>query len=137
MDAVTVVLVLATTAIFAGLTFGLGRRLPDDARRALPIFAVLDAVLTLLAAVIVLRAPDEGWVVLFYFGATAASLLLPERRALALIGFAGVAAAVCLARIDDLPTAVGPGRLRGHDRRDRLRDVEAAPDEPQAVHRPA
>jgi two-component system sensor histidine kinase DesK len=109
VDAITVVLVLVTTGIFAGLTFGLGRRLPDDGRRAMPILALLDATLTVLAAVIVLRAPDEGWVVLFYFGATAASLLLPERRALALIAFAGTSAAICLAQIDDLPSAIVQG----------------------------
>ena len=109
VDAVTVMLVLVATAIFAGLTFGLGRRLPDDSRRALPILALFDATLTVLAAVIVLRSPDEGWIVLFYFGATAASLLLPERRALGLIAFAGIVTAVCLAQIDDVPSAVVQG----------------------------
>ena len=37
-------------------------------------------------------SPDEGWIVLFYFASTAASMLLPERRAIALIVAPGVCA---------------------------------------------
>ena len=103
-----------------------------------PILAVLDVGADRsLAAAIVLRAPDEGWVVLFYYAATAASLLLPERRALALIGFAGVAAAVSAWPYRRPATAVVQGALRVDHRRHGLRDVAAAADEPQALRRPA
>lgn len=81
---------LAVTALFTLLLVAVGRRSPDDARRANPALAIVDLVILGLAAWIVANSPDQGWVGLFYFGSTAASMLLPERRAIVLIIASGV-----------------------------------------------
>ena len=100
---------LAATACFAFLTLWLGRRAPDDPHRADRRLAVLDLAITGLAAFAVLRSPDEGWIALFYYGSTAASLLLPDRRALTLIAVAGVVAGICLLGFGDAPSALVQG----------------------------
>ena len=79
----------------------LARRSPDDERRRSPALALLNVAIIGLATATVVRAPDEGWIALFYYGATAASLLLPERRAIALIVASGVMCAVSLAGVVD------------------------------------
>ncbi len=70
-------LVLAATASFAFLIWTLARRPPDDPRRASPILAGLDIAIIAFAAAATVRSPDEGWLALFYYASTAASLLLP------------------------------------------------------------
>ena len=100
-EPIVAVLVLSTTAIFALLIGLLARRGPLDERRASPVLAALNLAIIVLATATVVRAPDEGWVALFYYGSTAASLLLPERRAVAIIAAAGVMCAVSLAGVDD------------------------------------
>jgi len=55
------------------------------------------------------RSPDQGWIALFYFASTAASMLLPERRALALIGIAGIVAAISLTPTEDAASAIVQG----------------------------
>jgi two-component system, NarL family, sensor histidine kinase DesK len=102
-------LALAATAIFAVMVFAIGRSTPSDPRRANPIWAGLDLAMLALATAAVLRGPDEGWVVLYYYASTAASMLLPERRALALIGAAGVVCAITFVPIYDLASAVVQG----------------------------
>jgi two-component system sensor histidine kinase DesK len=102
-------LALCATAIFAYLIFALARRGPNDVTRARPVYAILDLVLLGLAAAIVLLSPDEGWIALFYFASTAASMLLPEGRALALIGVAGIVAAICLIATEDVASALVQG----------------------------
>jgi two-component system, NarL family, sensor histidine kinase DesK len=96
--------VLAATAAFAYLIWALARRPPDDPRRASPVFAAMDVAIIALAAAVTVRSPDEGWVALFYYGSTAASLLLPERRALALVVGAGLVCAATLA-VDSDPAS--------------------------------
>jgi two-component system sensor histidine kinase DesK len=49
-----------------------------------------------IPAILVLRAPNVGWVALFYFAATAASRLLPEQRAQLAIGVSGLVGGVLL-----------------------------------------
>jgi two-component system sensor histidine kinase DesK len=100
---------LAATACFAILTLSLGRRTPDDPRRADLRLAALDVAITALAAFAVLRSPDEGWIALFYYASTAASLLLPDRRALTLIAIAGIVAGICLLGFGDGPSALVQG----------------------------
>jgi two-component system sensor histidine kinase DesK len=100
-EPIVATLVLSATAIFALLIGLLARREPHDERRRSPILAVLTVAIIGLAAATVIRAPDEGWIALFYYAATAASLLLPERRAIAIIVAAGVVCAVSLAGIAD------------------------------------
>jgi two-component system sensor histidine kinase DesK len=95
-EPVIAALVLAATACFALLLWAVARRDPADPRRSSPWLAVLDVAILGLVAAAELRAPGQGWFALFYYASTAASTLLPERRALALIGAAGVVAALCL-----------------------------------------
>jgi two-component system sensor histidine kinase DesK len=106
--AVTVA-VLAATAIFAYMIWALARRAPDYPRRASPIFAAMDIAIMVLAAGATVRSPEEGWVALFYYASTAASLLLPERRALALVVAAGLISAAALAVSSDPASAVIQG----------------------------
>lgn len=54
------------------------------------------AVQTVIAGVLVLRAPHLGWVALFYFASTSASRLLPERRAQLAIAVTGLVSAACI-----------------------------------------
>jgi two-component system sensor histidine kinase DesK len=106
--AVTVA-VLAATAIFASMLFALARRAPDDPWRASPIFAAMDIAIMVLAAAVTIRSPEEGWVALFYYASTAASLLLPERRALALVVAAGLVGAAALGPSNDPASAAIQG----------------------------
>lgn len=91
------VLALSTTVIFALLIGVLARRDPRDERRRSPALAALNVAIIGLATATVVQAPDEGWIALFYYAATAASLLLPERRAIAIIVASGVMCAVSIA----------------------------------------
>jgi two-component system sensor histidine kinase DesK len=100
---------LAATGLFAVLTFSLGRRHPDDPLRADLRLAAADLAITALAAFTVVRTPDQGWIVLFYYASTAASLLLPDRRALVLIAIAGGVTAACLVPFTDLASALVQG----------------------------
>lgn len=95
-EPVVAALVLSATAGFALLLWAVARRDPTDPRRASPWLAALDVAILGLVAAAEVRAPGQGWFALFYYGSTAASTLLPERRALALIGAAGVVAALTL-----------------------------------------
>jgi two-component system, NarL family, sensor histidine kinase DesK len=96
---------LAATAIFAFLIIAVARSEPDDQRRTRIGFAVADVAIMALAVVTVANSPDQGWVLLFYYASSGASMLLPERRALALIVAAGVACAVSLTFSQDAPSA--------------------------------
>jgi two-component system sensor histidine kinase DesK len=103
------VLVLAATAIFAFIVFALARRDSDDPRRASLVFAGLDIAIMVIAAVIVLGSPNTGWVLFLYFASTAASMLLPERRALALIALSGIVSGALVAASDDVANAAIQG----------------------------
>ena len=56
-----------------------------------------------------IRSPDESWVVLFYYASTAASMLLPERRGLAIVVLSGVATALTLSTMEDPASAAIQG----------------------------
>lgn len=49
-----------------------------------------------ITAVLVVRAPEVGWIALFYFASTSASRLLPERRAQLAIAASGLVATACI-----------------------------------------
>jgi two-component system sensor histidine kinase DesK len=95
-EPVVAALVLSATGLFALLLWAVARRDPLDPRRSSPWLAALDVAILGLVAAAELRAPGQGWFALFYYASTAASTLLPERRALALITAAGFTAALCL-----------------------------------------
>ena len=78
------------------------------------------------------RAPGQGWFALFYYASTAASTLLPERRALALIVAAGIVAALTLTLSVDMRERVDPGPVGVDHRGHGLRDVRTAADEREA-----
>jgi two-component system sensor histidine kinase DesK len=100
---------LGATAIFAAMIAILARRSPNDPLRRHPALALLDVALIALATAIVANSPDQGWVALFYYASTAASMLLPERRALGLIAVAGVLAGLSLVDSQDLASAIVQG----------------------------
>lgn len=102
-------LALATTAAFALVVGSLARRPADDPRRASLVFAGLDLGILAMASIIVILSPDQGWVLFLYFASTAASMLLPERRALGLIVLAGVVGTALVAGTGDVENAVIQG----------------------------
>jgi two-component system sensor histidine kinase DesK len=102
-------LALAATAIFAFVIWSLARRAADDPRRASLVFAALDIVILALASVIVVLSPGQGWILFLYFASTAATMLLPERRSLALIVLAGVVGGVVVAGTGDVENAAIQG----------------------------
>jgi two-component system sensor histidine kinase DesK len=102
-------LVLAATGLFAFIVWSAARRDPDDPARRSPWLAALDLCLLAIAVALVRIAPNEGGVVILYFSSTAASLLLPERRALALIAASGIAGAVALLPSMDVESAAVQG----------------------------
>lgn len=102
-------LVLAATGLFALIVWSAARRDPDDPFRQNPWLAALDVGLLAIAVVLVVLAPGGGWIAFLYFAATAASLLLPERRALALIAASGIAGAIALLPSMDLESAAIQG----------------------------
>ncbi len=108
-EPVVAVLVLSATAIFALLIGVLARLDPLDERRGSPTMAALDLGIIGLATATFVRAPEDGWIALFYYAATAASLLLPERRAIAVIILSGVMCAVSLGGVADLADALIQG----------------------------
>jgi two-component system sensor histidine kinase DesK len=108
-EPVTAVLALSATALFAFLIASLARRPPEDPRRASPSMAVSVVGIIALAAATTVRSSETGWVVLFYFGSTGASLIIPERRALALIITAGTATAIALTGTEEVVGAVIQG----------------------------
>ncbi len=89
-EPVDAILVLAAAAIFAGLLGGLARRAAGHRWRSSPIAALADVALILIATGASLHDPSAGWIVLFYYASTAASLLQPDRRAIVLIVVAGI-----------------------------------------------
>ena len=108
-EPVVAALVLGATASFALLLWAVARRDPMDPRRASPWLAALDITILGLVAAAEIRAPGQGWFALFYYASTAASTLLPERRALGLIVAAGVVAAITLNLSVDLASALIQG----------------------------
>jgi two-component system sensor histidine kinase DesK len=102
-------LVLGATLCFAILLWAVARRDPMDPRRASPWLAALDIATLGLVAAAEVRAPGQGWFALFYYASTAASTLLPERRALGLIAAAGVVAALTLTLSVDVASALIQG----------------------------
>ncbi len=127
---------LTVTTLFTVLIVAVGRRPPNDARRANPALAIVDLAILGLAASIVANSPDQGWVGLFYFGSTAASMLLPERRAIVLIVASGVICAFSLVVSQDPGERGDPGPRGQHHRDHGLRHVCPAADQPAASHRP-
>ncbi len=108
-EPVVAALVLAATASFTLLLWAVARRDPMDPRRASPWLVALDVAILGLVAAAEIRAPGQGWFVLFYYASTAASTLLPERRAVGLIVTAGVVAALTLTQSVDLASALIQG----------------------------
>jgi two-component system sensor histidine kinase DesK len=108
-EPVVAALVLAATASFTLLLWAVARRDPMDPRRASPWLAVLDVAILGLVAAAEISAPGHGWFVLFYYASTAASTLLPERRAIGLIVAAGVVAALTLTQSVDIASALIQG----------------------------
>jgi len=103
------VLALAATAMFAAVVWSVARRDAFDPARGHWWLAALDLGIVAIAATLTLAEPESGWIVFFYFASTTASMLLPERRALALIAIAGIAAGVSLLPTEDLASAVVQG----------------------------
>jgi two-component system sensor histidine kinase DesK len=108
-EPVVAALVLSATGLFALLLSAVARRDPLDPRRSSGWLAGLDLAILGLVAAAELRAPGQGWFALFYYASTAASTLLPERRALRLIAAAGVVAALCLSLTLDPASALIQG----------------------------
>jgi DNA-binding NarL/FixJ family response regulator len=108
-EPVTAALALAATGLFAFIAFRLGRRSPDDPRRADPRMTAVVLAIIGLAAATCLRSPEPGWVVLFYYGSSAASFIAPDRRAMSLIVIAGLAAGLSLLPIEDVVSAIVQG----------------------------
>lgn len=102
-------LALAATAMFALIVWSVARRDAFDPARARWWLAALDLGIIAIATTLTLIEPESGWIVFFYFASTTASLLLPERRALALIAIAGVAAGVALLPTEDPASALVQG----------------------------
>ena len=99
------ILALGATALFAAVILAVARRGPDDPRRRSLVLAGLEAGLLALATATVLRSPDQGWFTLFYYGSTAASMLLPERRAIGFIVLAGILTALTMSISQDAVSA--------------------------------
>ena len=86
---------------------------PDDAARRQPVFAVMVLGILVLAAAIVASSPDQGWLALFYYASTGASMLLPERRAVALIlAAARCARSACRSRLTSRARSSRASRCR-------------------------
>jgi len=102
-------LALAATAMFGLVIWSVARRDASDPARARWWLAALDLGIIAIAAILTITEPDSGWIVFFYFASTTASLLLPERRAVALIAIAGLAAGVSLLPTEDPASAVVQG----------------------------
>jgi two-component system sensor histidine kinase DesK len=102
-------LALAATALFGAIIWSVARRDAFDPARARWWLAVLDLGIIAIATTLTLIEPESGWIVFFYFASTTASMLLPERRALALIAIAGIAAGLSLLPTEDLASAVVQG----------------------------
>jgi len=103
------VVALAATVMFAVIIRSVARRGADDPARARWWLAGLDLGIIAIASALTLAQPESGWIVFFYFASTTASLLLPERRAIALIAIAGIAAAVSLLPTEDPASAFVQG----------------------------
>jgi two-component system, NarL family, sensor histidine kinase DesK len=102
-------LALAATAMFASIVWSVARRDAFDPARGRWWLAALDLGIIAIATILTVIDPDSGWIVFFYFASTTASLLLPERRAIALIGIAGLAAGVSLLPTEDPASAIVQG----------------------------
>jgi two-component system sensor histidine kinase DesK len=102
-------LALAATAMFGLIVWSVARRDAFDPARARWWLAALDLGIIAIATTLTIIEPESGWIVFFYFASTTASLLLPERRALALIAIAGIAAGVSLLSTEDPASAVVQG----------------------------
>jgi two-component system sensor histidine kinase DesK len=102
-------LALAATAMFGLIVWSVARRDAFDPYRARWWLAALDLGIVTIAVTLTIIEPDSGWIVFFYFAATTASLLLPERRAIALIAIAGIAAGVSLLPTEDPASALVQG----------------------------
>ena len=102
-------LALAATAMFGLIVWSVARRDASDPARARWWLAALDLGIIAIATALTLIQPESGWIVFFYFAATTASLLLPERRAMTLIAIAGVACGVSLLPTEDPASAVVQG----------------------------
>jgi two-component system, NarL family, sensor histidine kinase DesK len=102
-------LALAATAMFGLIVWSVARRDAFDPARARWWLAALDLGIIAIATTLTIVEPESGWIVFFYFASTTASLLLPERRALALIAIAGIAAGVSLLSTEDPASAVVQG----------------------------
>lgn len=100
---------LAATAMFGLIVWSVARRDASDPARARWWLAALDLGIIAIATALNLAEPESGWIVFFYFAATCASLLLPERRAIALIAIAGIAAGASLLPTEDPASAVVQG----------------------------
>jgi two-component system, NarL family, sensor histidine kinase DesK len=103
------ILALAATAMFAAIIWAVARKDAYDRSRSGLWLAALNLGIIAIATALTLIEPDSGWIVFFYFASTTASMLLPERRAVALIAIAGFAAGVSLLPTEDLASAVVQG----------------------------
>ena len=102
-------LALAATAMFGLIVWSVARRDASDPARARWWLAALDLGIIAIATALNLIEPESGWIVFFYFASTTASLLLPERRAIALIAVAGTAAGLALLPTEDPASAFVQG----------------------------
>jgi two-component system sensor histidine kinase DesK len=103
------ILALAATGMFAAIIWAVARKDAYDQARSKLWLAALNVGIIAIATALTLVEPDSGWIVFYYFASTTASMLLPERRALALIAIAGLATGVSLLPTEDLASAVVQG----------------------------
>jgi two-component system, NarL family, sensor histidine kinase DesK len=97
------VLALAATAIFGGLIV-LSRRSALGIPTEMPWLGTLGvAAVTLIAVVLSVREPEQGWYGLFYFASAGASGIIPPRRAPIVMIAIGIAAAVTVLTIGHDP----------------------------------
>jgi hypothetical protein len=95
--------------MFAAIIWAVARKDAYDQARSKLWLAALNVGIIATATALTFVEPESGWIVFFYFASTTASMLLPERRALALIAIAGLAAGLSLLPTEDLASAVVQG----------------------------
>ena len=82
-------LVLGGTGVFIGL-LGFAASPPGGTRRSDPIGPVLVVALLAIATALVVRNPNDGFYLFYFFASAGAATLSPPRRAISLMVLAGV-----------------------------------------------
>ncbi|HEX5467013.1 MAG TPA: histidine kinase [Candidatus Limnocylindrales bacterium] len=94
--ALDVVLAVGAMALFSLTLAGGWFRWDGPLAHQSWLTALIAVAIAAIAVVLIVRLPDAGWLGLFYFAATAASRVWPQRRAQAIIVAIGVTAGLTL-----------------------------------------